>query len=388
MRGASTAINCFLPTAKNYYRNAWQLLKGIGVNTIRVWGGVESDITGLQMHGPYANPNWAQHLEAFLSEATSHGIKVYFDTLGSSWYTLFNIVSPPGGAGPAPATPIDEAKPLIDQLAGDNALGHDFITDPRVIGWCTANEVDISNPEVLDWNIQMLDYIRGKGGKAWIRNPWASVAGPYWKSCDFHVTEPLLRGHVDFLELHEYECEDWKIYHGYPSYEQYYNYWVGLLQKYMIDGCGKYTIDQLILGEFGIWRGPEVGYDGNTYDWSDQDRETYYKVVFNAAKDVGIKNVCLHDFFSQLTYPWTEYERPNWGIVDIHTKDYYPLVADVIREAYGGPTPTPPIIPIMIGAGLGYAVGREPGAAIGALAGATLGSVSFKYRERLTKMGR
>jgi hypothetical protein len=51
------------------------------------------------------------------------------------------------------------------------------------------------------------------------------------------------------------------------------------------------------------------------------------------------------------------------------------------------PTPTPPIISIIVGAGLGYAVGREPGAAVGALAGAALGSVSFKYRERLTRIG-
>jgi len=50
-------------------------------------------------------------------------------------------------------------------------------------------------------------------------------------------------------------------------------------------------------------------------------------------------------------------------------------------------TPIPPIIPIIVGAGLGYAVGRETGAAIGALAGAALGSVSFKYRERLTRIG-
>jgi hypothetical protein len=62
--------------------------------------------------------------------------------------------------------------------------------------------------------------------------------------------------------------------------------------------------------------------------------------------------------------------------------------AEVLKyESEFLPTPTPPILPIIVGAGLGYAVGREPGAAIGALAGATLGSVSFKYRERLTRIG-
>jgi hypothetical protein len=69
---------------------------------------------------------------------------------------------------------------------------------------------------------------------------------------------------------------------------------------------------------------------------------------------------------------------------DLGALQYGEKISDLLGVK---PTPTPPIIPIIVGAGLGYAVGREPGAAVGALAGAALGSVSFKYRERLTRIG-
>jgi parallel beta-helix repeat protein len=71
---------------------------------------------------------------------------------------------------------------------------------------------------------------------------------------------------------------------------------------------------------------------------------------------------------------------------DIGALQYGEKISDLLGVT-PTPTPTPPIIPIIVGAGLGYAVGREPGAAVGALAGAALGSVSFKYRERLTRIG-
>jgi hypothetical protein len=139
LRGGAVASNCFVPSAANYYANSWQLLKDLGVNWIRVHGGVEGDVNHFDMKN-YPD-DWAQNLDYFLAEADSHGVKVSFETLGSPYGTLFGIRSPgySDGSDPTAYTPISEAKAMIDQLAGNNSLGHNFIADPRVLGWVTSN---------------------------------------------------------------------------------------------------------------------------------------------------------------------------------------------------------------------------------------------------------
>lgn len=323
LRGAGVSINHFHPSAVHYQPNAWNIIKDLGINVIRVWGGVEGNVWGIHMKN---NPNWAQNLDAFLSEADSHGVKVMFHALGDGWGTLFGIVSPPLSG----AVSIEEAKAMIDQLAGDNALGHNFITDPRVIGWRSSNELDISDSYVLQWNLEICDYIRSKGGKAWISAPRYES---WWTGEKFSVIEPLVRGHVDYLELHGYECEKFEEFGR--DYNSFYDYYKNFLQGHMIDGRGEYSIDQLILGEFGIWRGSgqDLGFT-SPVSFTDEDRETYYRALFDACRDVGIKNVIFHELFAYMKEPpWTEYNTPVYGIVDVDGT-YFPLAADVIREAY------------------------------------------------------
>jgi hypothetical protein len=98
------------------------------------------------------------------------------------------------------------------------------------------------------------------------------------------------------------------------------------------------------------------------------------------------KELRLGWLYHRYVYPGNDAMSIRYGDASPYAGNERPMVED-FRTYYQEPTPTPPIIPIIVGAGLGYAVGREPGAAIGALAGATLGSVSFKYRERLTRIG-
>ena len=53
----------------------------------------------------------------------------------------------------------------------------------------------------------------------------------------------------------------------------------------MIDGKGQFDINQLILGEFGIWKGEgnDVGYSGS---FTDEERQIYYnKLVKKFAKE-------------------------------------------------------------------------------------------------------
>jgi len=327
IRGAGVAINCFHPNAHNYQPNAWHIIEDLGINVIRVWGGVEGNIWHINIKR-YPD-EWAQNLDAFLDECDRHGVKVVFHEMGNSWGTLFGIVPPPQGPGPYPPVSIEEAKAMIDQLAGNNSLRHNFITDPRVLGWRPSNERDISDPYVLQWNLEICDYIRSKGGKAWLASP---RYGSWWSGEDFHITEPILRGHVDYLERHLYEVWDFVNICN-KNYTQFYNYYKSVLQDHMIDGRGQFSVDQLILGEFGIWRGygSDLGYSGS---FTDEERQIYYRAVLDAARDVGVKNVMLHDLFSQLVGPnWTEYETPNYGVIDVNGT-YYPYVADVIKEAY------------------------------------------------------
>ena len=200
-RAQALGLNVFHPNAVNYQPNAWAILKDLGVNTIRVGSGVEGDLHHINI-SKYPT-EWAQSLDAFLSEAASHGIKVFFIQMGTQWDTLLGIVSPAPEQGIV-GTPIATAKTMIDQLAGNNALNHNFITDMRIFGWSVSNEVNIGDPTTYDWNIQIADYIRSKGGKAWLSCPNDQTAGNWWESISFQRTEPLLRGHVDMLEIHYY----------------------------------------------------------------------------------------------------------------------------------------------------------------------------------------
>lgn len=325
MRGAFVSIEVFIPGSTNYHSNAWQLLESAGVNTICVAGGIEGDIAHLNIN-TYPN-EWALNLNNFLSAADQNGIKVYFNSLGESWGTLFGIISPGDNVGPYPPTPIAQAEAMIDELAGNNLLGHDFITDPRVVGWRTSNEVNISDPTILNWNLQLADYIRNKGGKAWLSSPYV---GEYMTDgYNFSLTEPLLRGHVDFLEAHYYLLPEF-ISSG-MDYTTYYNFYKNYLQTAMVQSRGNYSLGQVILGEFGIWTGS--GSDmGINATFTDAERQTYYQAIFDAARDAGIQNIVFFAFFA-LKEPDGTCLAPNYGVVDTNGS-FYPYLYNVIQNAY------------------------------------------------------
>ena len=100
----------------------------------------------------------------------------------------------------------------------------------------------------------------------------------------------------------------------------------------MIDGKGSFSTDQLILGEFGIWRGygKDVGYEGS---FTDEQRLSYYMAVLEAAKEVGIKNVFFHFMFSQRYNQSENYHIPDWGIID-YGGSYHPYLVDLIKLYY------------------------------------------------------
>jgi hypothetical protein len=351
LRGAAVAVNCFVPSAQSYYANAWQLLQKAGVNWIRVSGGTEGDIIHLNMIN-YPK-EWAQNLDRFLNQADSFGIKVSFTTLGTTYGTLFGIVSP-GMSDQSPFsavyTPIPQAEAMIDQLAGNNSLQHNFITDPRLLGWVTSNEVYIgpnsnSNPTrngpfILDWNLKMLDYIRSLGGKAWIASPTTILGSS--EGYDFSSTYPLIEGHVDFLEAHYYALgqlvQNFEVNNGEYDWRGFEQYFENLLSNKMriLDRIQSFSPNNILLGEFGMWIGP--GEDmGVMKTFADIDRINYYKAVLEAAKDAGLHGVCQHDFFKQ-----AEIESTDYSIVSFSSKDFYVNDASsVLMQAYKSNLPSP-----------------------------------------------
>lgn len=343
LRGASVSANCFVPTSQSYYPNAWQLLKNAGVNWIRVSGGMEGDVNHFNMVN-YPG-EWAQNLDDFLTQAASYGIKVSFTSLGNIHGTLFGIV-PPGISDQsdpnAAYTPISQAKAMIDQLAGNNSLHHNFIMDPRILGWVTSNEVYIgsqtnSNPNrdgpfILKWNLQLLDYIRSKGGKAWISSPTVTENVSDY---DFAKTISLIGGHVDFLEAHYYEEPElltyFKISDGTYNWTSFRDYYKNLLLNQMVNVRGNFSIHGILLGEFGMSLGPSSDF-GFTSNFTSQDRINYYQAILVAASDAGLQNVCQHDFFEQANT-----NINNYAIVSLSSKNFYPHDAGaILMEAYGG----------------------------------------------------
>jgi hypothetical protein len=340
IRGADVPLDAFMPGARNYQPNAWQLLKDLNINLIRCFPGDYED--ALHFSVVY-DANWAQNLDNFLAKAASNGIKVMFYQMGSIWVPsdLLGIVPYPStnprlGQPYDPwngqtqvGTPIADAKVIIDKLAGNNALGHNFITDPRMYGWSTSNEQDLTDAAALDWNIQLLDYIRGKGGKAWVAHPLFGQDN--WDS----VTQVRILGdHVDMIELHHYG--EYEYINYFARNTQSYGTWNSLYDhmKYAFQQMlnSSFPAEKVFVGEFGCW----LGYGTNEgltqgVTFTAQDRINLYTDVLNAARDVGIKNICFHGLFSETG------ETPNYGIIKdpASGQGYWDdNLASTIRTAY------------------------------------------------------
>lgn len=314
----------------------------MNINLIRCFPGTEDNVAHFNIN---YDVDWAQNLDNFLSQAASNGIKVLFNAMGSIWgpNLLLGIVQYPSvnprlGQAYDPwngqtiiGTLIADAKVMIDKLAGNNALGHNFITDPRIYGWSTSNEQDLTDPVALDWNIQLCDYIRSKGGKAWVAHPKLPGMTDNWDSA---TQARVLGGHVDIIEMHDYGEYEYVNY--FAKNTKPYGSW-NSLYDYMKHSFGQmlnssFTPDKVFVGEFGMW----LGYGTNEgltqgVTFTAQDRINYYTDALNAARDAGIKNISFHGLFSETG------ETPNYGIVkDPASGSGYwdDNLASIIKTAY------------------------------------------------------
>lgn len=333
-RGTNIADDFMTPEMNGYQNpnfraDAYTYIKDLNMNMIRVVGA--TDITaGLS---PNYFVNWADILENLLATADQNGCKVLWGVIGNSYPGTETDVF---GVIPS-VTPIPEAKAVIDKLAGANSRNHNFITDPRVWGWSVSNEDDLTNPADLDWNIQVMDYIRSKGGKAWAAAPWDSVRG-YWTAPYY---EQVLGSHSDMIELHYYgewsyirECNghDPNITDKIKQ-DTLYN---AIMQDFQ-DIFGSMPKERLYLGEYGCWLGygTAEGLDeGITF--TNQDRINVFAATLKAANDFGLQKLCQLGLFSKTVDQW------NYGLVNpVSVGNSYidDNLANLLRTAYSSPTP-------------------------------------------------
>ena len=312
------------------------------MNTVRLFTGSEGDIWGTNMVTNSANDAWADNLESLLTTLDSSGLKCVFFTLGDPWGGQLGI------SDIRSIMDLTTAKSYIDKLAGNNKLHHNFVTDPRILYWSVGNEVNIgtavsSTTATLNsqgtWIIQMCDYIRSKGGKVAVPSPSVNTAivDGLTDNTLFKWTEPLLRGHVDYLEYHFYGI--WELGRHYSLGNQQYDWtgWKANMQqilKTMISERGDFSINNVVIGEFGLWRG--TGTDSGLTNWyfSDTNRRDYYNNMFQAINSAGILNIGFHMSFDEvisdgsLAYPTMPYP-----VID-PTGEPYPYAADIIRQNF------------------------------------------------------
>jgi hypothetical protein len=293
IKAADTPSNTIKPGNAAYLANWASSLKGIGINTLRITNGGSGDVWGINM--VYNPTTWAANLESLLSTISAAGFKCYFWSLGDKWGGNFGIndqaVDIPS------AININTAKSYIDKLAGSNPLAHNFIADPRIAIWSVANEVNFGNPASPNgnyyWVVQICDYIRSKGGKVVVPYPRLNSG---WEEY-IAETEPLLRGHVDYLETHDYGT--WYLANYYSLGNSQYNWdgWKAFMKNRLLassNGRGSFDMDHVILGEFGMWRGSGTDAGLTAYTFTDQNRVDYYTHYFEALREVGFKNACFH----------------------------------------------------------------------------------------------
>ena len=221
--------------------------------------------------------------------------------MGTQWGGFFNITAPDpvNGIG---GTPISEVQMLVGELAGNNSLHHDFLTDPRVFAWCIGNEIDIGQPSVYSWSIATLNILNANGAVTMIGSPINSTLSPsgdWMAESNLNSIYPALSGHVSIINFHYYNA----LYAamnaqnaGQSVYTAAYNAMVSDLQTYLLSGIGNTSLTQVMIGEEGIPNGYCVMM-GDTFNFTSQSTQQYCQAMYDSAKAVGIKNVFFFDGF-------------------------------------------------------------------------------------------
>lgn len=288
-------------------------------------------------YGRYADANWAENLEAFLAKAANYGIKIVFHSMGNEYGTELGIVAPMFTYRKRTVwTPLAEALALIDKLAGDNALGKNFIADPRIAWWCPINEARLDDADVREWLIPILERIRAHGGKTSV----CVNDGVHGYVDTFPYIIPIIGHCVDYLQAHEYHhpdvvaplCGNLEADLYTPIYNAYFQDF-----QTMAAERGNFPLENVMLTEYGVGNGTWYGILGplEQCNLTPSQQAQYIKAVFDAAKDIGISNLFYHEIFDYRTFHLFGFLEFNGAI---SSQESYDAFKNAVL-----PTPTLPI---------------------------------------------
>jgi len=310
-RGTTLTIKAFFPGYADYKPNVFEVLKDLGIDTIRVYG------AGFEEFNMLSNPDgWATELKAFLDLLGNNGVKVVFHEM-ADWRYLNSDTHPharrttrnPWPFGIALYDGIASSKAKIDALAGVNSIGYNFLTDPRIPFWILLNEPFLdtstdSGVNVLDWVKQIADYMRSKGAKVTVGHP-SIQHGVYTPS----LVLPLYRDRIDYVIFHWYDA---------GTYSYIYSGLTSLINTYKPE-LGSIPVQNLMIGEIGFersWSGVTEQIMGDTY-----------KAYFQASLDAGLGAI----------FPYVLYDLKNsaetWGAID-SDGNYITAITDQYKAYY------------------------------------------------------
>ena len=316
--------------------NVWDTLKDLKFTAVRPSGGQSGNVAHINVN---RDARWAQNLYNILTLADSYGIKVILHQMGNPWNTHMGLKAPYFNYMPYTATPIPEALDIIDKIGGNNELGHNFFTDPRIPYWQPINEAPFpndsralpSNPTVEEWTSAVCDRIHMYGGKT-----TAALIGNYGagRYTDFRLIMPWAQSHLDYLQAHEYlfYVATTEFRNGLDPYQKIYDKAIEEFGQMIDEGAAYgYGPDKIILGEWGVGHGAwnRMGTDlGNVSMWQ---FARYLEAAFDAMKAVGLQNQYYHEIYDENTQ--------QWGIMahngEIHTEPYL-----AFKAGMGEITPT------------------------------------------------
>jgi hypothetical protein len=266
---------------------------------------------------------------SLLDELDAKGYRMIMYTLGdecNGGNGMYGISDPCYGGTPMD---IGQAKIYIDRLAGQNSLGHNFITDPRIVMWSIGNEANIGSatPSGFVWNSnglwmrEMASYIRSKGGEVSFPHPYADTdqIGRWkndWDSLQW--VAPAIDPYVDYMDWHLYGTGLFslppssggflvqEVSGGQSVYDwhAWRSYMVNEFQK-AAQYRGTKDIDHVFISEFGMVEGVSNEWWGGTWTYTAQDRLNYFSNWFQAldASGTGIRNLCVHSGWASDGFP-------------------------------------------------------------------------------------
>lgn len=321
LRGAHNSLENFHPDTPFYVADRWNIISDLNINALTFRGGGYGNVFNIHIND---DAEWAFNLDNLLDEVSSHGVQTSFIQMGTRYRTLLGIRYED--------TTITEAKAMIDKLAGANNIGRNFITDSRVWCWIVHDEPNLEDIPRRNWIIAVSDYIRLLGGKTGVAHPRLGSKG-WFEGTRSKWTEPILRGHVDYLIYHIYRTADFMRN---PTYDAFYAYQKALVDDY-VSGRGSYNIDQIIINAYGIWMGSGSG-QGFTGSIPDDLREIYYRATLAAINDGLVEKSSFYFLFQDKS-------GGGYGIVLREGTKTAPY--EVIKSHYvtGSPPPPPPTCP-------------------------------------------